>query len=93
MNTNDLVKNTLDQIPTPQADAKKIVALVKQSGKVVGYKLSDDSVVSKPQAISMAKQGHIAQVGIAHRKDQEYLKSIPDGNDNNNLSNLPSITK
>lgn len=93
MNTNDLVKNTLDQIPTPKQDAKRIIALVKQSGKVVGYKLSDESIVSKPQAVSMAKQGYIAQVGIAHRKNQEYLKSIPDGNDNNNLSNLPSVTK
>ena len=40
----------------------------------------------------MAKQGQIAGVGIAHRGDTEYLKSIPDGNENNNLSNLPSVS-
>ena len=40
----------------------------------------------------MAKQGQIAGVGIAHRGDTEYLKSIPDGTENNNLGNLPSIS-
>lgn len=92
MNTNEFVKNTLDQIPQANADAKRIVGLVKQSGKVTGYKLSDDSIVSKSDAVQLAKQGGIAGVGIAHRKDTEYLKSIPDGSENNNLSNLPSVT-
>lgn len=92
MNTNELVKNTLDEIPKANANAKRIVGLVKQSGRVTGYKLSDDSIVTKPQAVSMAKQGEIAGVGIAHRKNQEYLKSIPDGTENNNLGNLPSVS-
>lgn len=92
MNTNEFVKNTLDQIPQANADAKRIVGLVKQSGKVTGYKLSDDSIVSKSDAVQLAKQGGIAGVGIAHRKDTEYLKSIPDGSENNNLSNLPSVS-
>lgn len=92
MNTNELVKNTLDQIPQARSDAKRIVGLVKQSGRVTGYKMSDDSIVSKSQAVTMAKQGQIAGVGIAHRKDNEYLKSIPDGSENNNLGNLPSVS-
>lgn len=92
MNTNELVKNTLDQIPKAHADAKRIVGLVKQGGKVTGYQLSDSSIVSKSEAVQMAKQGGIAGVGIAHRKDSEYLKSIPDGSENNNLGNLPSVS-
>ncbi|MPN34354.1 hypothetical protein SDC9_181847 [bioreactor metagenome] len=40
----------------------------------------------------MARQGEIAGVGIAHRKDTEYLKSIPDGTEDNNLSNLPTVS-
>lgn len=92
MNTNELAKNTLDQIPQPQVTAKRIVALVKENGRVTGYKLSDDSIVSKEAAVAMAKQGGIAGVGIAHRKDSEYLKSIPDGTENNNLGNLPSVS-
>ncbi|MEG1994380.1 MAG: DUF3892 domain-containing protein, partial [Oscillospiraceae bacterium] len=66
--------------------------LVKQGGRVTGYQLSDNSLLQKSEAIQLAKQGGIAGVGIAHRGDTEYLKSIPDGNENNNLSNLPSIS-
>ncbi len=92
MNTNELAKNTLDQIPQPQANAQRIVGLVKESGRVTGYKLSDNQIVSKSDAVAMAKQGQIAGVGVAHRKDREYLKSIPDGTENNNLGNLPSVS-
>ena len=38
------------------------------------------------------KSQAIAGVGIAHRGETEYLKSIPDGTDGNNLSHLPSVT-
>ncbi len=92
MESNELIKNTLDQIPQANENAKRIVGLVKQSGKVTGYKLSDETFVSKPDAVNMAKQGEIAGVGVAHRGDTEYLKSIPDGSENNNLSNLPSFS-
>ncbi len=92
MDTNELAKNTLDEIPKPKADAKRIVALVKDGGRVTGYQLSDNSIVSKEEAVSMAKQGGIAGVGVAHRKDSEYLKSIPDDTESNNLGNLPSVS-
>lgn len=66
MEENTLVKNTLDEIPQANPDAKHIVGLVKQSEKVTGYKLSDETFVSKPDAVAMAKHGDIAGVGIAH---------------------------
>ena len=90
--TNALAQNTLDDIPSPKPNAKKITALVKQGGKIIGYQLSDESTIDKNQAIEMARQGEIAGVGIAHRKDTEYLKSIPDGTEDNNLANLPSVS-
>lgn len=92
MEQYDVVKNALDQIPQPKTNAKRIVALVKEGGRITGYQLSDNSVVEKQQAVAMAKQGQIAGVGIAHRGDTEYLKSIPDGSENNNLGNLPTIS-
>ena len=92
MEEYNLVKNTLDQIPQANANAKRIVGLVKEGGRITGYKLSDETFVSKPDAVTMAKQGQIAGVGIAHRGDTEYLKSIPDGNENDNLGNLPSVS-
>ena len=92
MEDHNLVKNTLDQIPQANANAKRIIGLVKEDGRITGYQLSDSSIVEKQQAVDMAKQGQIAGVGIAHRGDTEYLKSIPDGSENNNLGNLPSVS-
>ena len=92
MDKTDLVKQTLDQLPQANANAKQIIGLVKEGGRITGYQLSDNSIVEKQQAVNMAKQGQIAGVGIAHRGDTEYLKSIPDGSENNNLGNLPSVS-
>ena len=92
MDGQELAKQTLDRIPEAKVGAKRIVGLVKTSGRITGYQLSDNSIVEKQQAVNMAKQGQIASVGIAHRGDTEYLKSIPDGSENNNLSNLPSVS-
>jgi len=83
----------LDDVPTPKADAKEIVGLVKSSGRITGYQLSDGETVSKEDGVAMAKAGEIQGVGIAHRKDSEYLKALPDGTENNNLGNLPSMTE
>ncbi|MDR2043358.1 MAG: DUF3892 domain-containing protein [Clostridium sp.] len=90
--TAALARNTLDEIPSPSEAAKDIVGLVKNSGRISGYQLSDGSVVSKEEGVRMAKDGDIKGVGIAHRKDSEYLKSLPDGSENNNLGNLPSVS-
>lgn len=92
MEEYNLVKNTLDQIPQAEPNAKHIVGLVKKGGKITGYKLSDETFVSRQEGVSMAKQGQIADVGIAHRGDTEYLKSIPNGSENDNLSNLHSVS-
>lgn len=92
MEEHSLAKNTLDQIPQAVPNAKRIVGLVKEGGRITGYRLSDETFVSKPDAVSMAKQGQIAGVGIAHRGDTEYLKTIPNGNENDNLGNLPSVS-
>ena len=88
----ELAKQTLDQIPQSHPNAKRIKGLVKERGKITGYQLTDNSIVEKQQAVNMARQGEIAGVGIAHRGDTEYLKAIPNGNENDNLGNLPSVS-
>ena len=85
-------QQALDQIPQANADAKRIVGLVKEGGRITGYQLSDNSIEEKQQAVNMARQGQNTGVGIAHRGETEYLKSIPDGNENNNLGSLPSVS-
>lgn len=87
-----LPMNALSEIPTPNADAKTIVGLVKHSGKVTGYQLSDGRIVDKAEGVSLAKQGEIQGVGVSRRNDSEYLKSLPDNTENNNLGNLPTVT-
>lgn len=91
MNNEINIKNTLDNIPTPKDNAKTIIGLIKSEGKVTGYKLSDNTNVSKDEAITMASQGMISGVGIAHKGDTKYLKSIPNGSESDNLGNLPSF--
>ena len=92
MDGKELAKQTLDQIPQAKNNARRIVGPVKEGGRITGYQLSDNTILAKQQAVDMAKQGRISGVGIAHRGDTEYLKSIPDGSENNNLGNLPSVS-
>ena len=83
----------LQDIPKPNADAQPIVALVKEGGRITGYKLADGRLLSKEEGIELARQGGIQGVGIATRNGSEYLKSLPDSSENNNLGNLPSVTQ
>ncbi|MBR3825150.1 MAG: DUF3892 domain-containing protein [Lachnospiraceae bacterium] len=87
----DLAYAALDEVPQPQADAREITGLLKTGGKITGYQLSDGATISKEEGVAMAKAGEIRGVGVAHRKDTEYLKSLPDASENNNLSSLPTV--
>lgn len=89
---NFLAMNTLDSVPEPSNTAQTITGLVKERGRVTGYRLSESGIVSREQAVSLARNGGIAGVGIAHRGNTEYLKSLPDGKEGNNLGNLPAVS-
>lgn len=43
----ELAKQTLDQIPQAKSNAKRIVGLVKTSGRITGYQLSGNSIAEK----------------------------------------------
>ncbi len=88
---SELPKLAMDEIPEPSQNAVTITGLVKKSGRVRGYQLSDDRIVSREEGVSLAKSGEIRGVGIAHNGDTEYLKSIPDEKEDNNLSSLPTV--
>lgn len=92
MNKSELPMMAMKEIPQPTSDAKTIKALVKDSGRVVGYQLDDGEILDKEAAIGLARRGGIKGVGIADNKGTEYLKSLPDDTESNNLSNLPSIS-
>ena len=88
-----LPMSALDDIPKANDHASSIVGLIKEHGKIDGYQLSDGRAVSKSEGVSLARSGDIKGVGIAHRGDTEYLKSLPDDSEGNNLSSLPSVSK
>lgn len=83
----------MKDVPVPRADAREIVALVKKSGRTAGYRLSDGAVVDKAEGVRLAKEGRIKGVGVATRKGNEYLKSLPDGREDNNLDGLPTVKR
>jgi len=91
-NNASLAMKAIKDIPLPNADAKEIVALQKSGGKVTGYKLSDGQLVDKERGVELAKQGDIRGVGVSSRNGKEYLKSLPDGTEDNNLGNLPAVS-
>ena len=88
-----LPMNALSEIPTPNANAKQIVGIVKGKGRITGYKLSDNSIVTKQEGVNLARQGGIQGVGVSKRNGLEYLKSLPDQSEGNNLSSLPTVTQ
>ncbi|WP_054743546.1 DUF3892 domain-containing protein [Cellulosilyticum ruminicola] len=74
-------------------DAQQITKLIKHSGDVVGYELASGQHISVEEAIQMAKENKLCHVGVATSKDgSEYIRSLADGDESNNLGNLPSIT-
>ena len=90
-NINQSLPLNAVEIPTAQPYADTVTALKKESGKITGYQLSSGEVLDKKEAVNRARQGGISGVGISHRSGNEYLKSIPDDTEDNNLGNLPAV--
>lgn len=78
--------------PVPNKDAKSISKLIRNNGKITGYQLSDGTILSKSEGVALAKQGGIRGVAIASRNGSEYLRSLPNGSESNNLGDLPSTS-
>lgn len=89
----NLPKNINEDVPVPNQDAKTITKLIKHSGDVIGYELSNGQKVSKEEGIQLAKMGEISGVAVALNKGNEYLRSLPDETENNNLGSLPTINE
>ena len=60
--------------------------------EVPTYELSNSERVTKEQGVQMAKEGNITGVAVGvSKKGEEYLRSLPDQDENNNLSSLPTV--
>jgi len=91
LNNSNLPLRAMKEIPEPRGDAQRIVALAKENGRITGYQLADGRILSKEDGIREARSGGIIGVGVSERKGNEYLKSLPDSDDSNNLSSLPTV--
>ena len=91
--TESMVSHMNTVNPTPVPDALSITGIIKRSGKIAGYQLSNGEQITKDEGVAMAKQNRIRGVGIAKNQGTEYLRALPDGNERNNLSNLPTIVR
>ena len=61
-------------------------------GEINAYKLDNGEIVPKEQAVLMTKQGVIKGVSVVVSKNgEEFLRSLPDNDANNNLENLPDV--
>lgn len=88
----NLPKNINKEVPEAKKDACSINAVVKKSGEIIGYQLSNGEKISKEEGIEKARNGEISGVAIGvSKKGEEYLRSLPDDNENNNLSSLPVV--
>ncbi|KIL34261.1 hypothetical protein SD71_21130 [Cohnella kolymensis] len=67
-----------------------IQAVHYQNGAIAAVQLQNGSVVDIATAIGMAEAGLIEDVNTGrNREGQKTLRSYPDGEQSNNLSNLP----
>lgn len=74
----------------------RIVATRKSTnGEITDVMLDDNTELSVEEAINQAEAGMIEGVVIGYAGRDEFkhktLRSFPDGNDANNLRNLPSF--
>ncbi len=78
--------------PSPGADALSITGLLKESGKISGYQLSNGQKVDRANAVQMAKNNQLKGVAVAVNQGTEYLRGLPDASAQNNLGNLPTVS-
>lgn len=62
------------------------------SGEIEAYELSSGKIITKEEAVGLARNGKIDGVQVLESKNgEEYLRSRPDEDESNNLSELPKF--
>jgi hypothetical protein len=73
-------------------EKNSIKAIIKHSGEITGYELSNGEKITKERGVELAKTGAISGVSVStSRKGEEYLRSIRDDDESNNLNSLPVV--
>lgn len=68
----------------------KVVAVRKDDQNIIAYKLEDGTVLDVAGAVTMCQNGQLegVRVGVS-RAGTEFIRGVADGDDSNNLDNLP----
>lgn len=62
------------------------------SGEIEACELSSGKIITKEEAVGLARNGKIDGVQVLESKNgEEYLRSRPDEDESNNLSELPKF--
>ena len=90
--TINLNNEDLSSKAQSETHKESITAIVKHSGEITGYELSNGEQITKERGVELAKAGTISGVSVATSKHgEEYLRSLRDDDESNNLSSLPII--
>ena len=92
-NSGPLPKSINKETPEPDADALSITGLVKASGKISGYQLSDGRKITREEGVQMARDHKIRGVAVAANKGPEYPRTLPDGAEEKNPGSLPTVSE
>ncbi|OOM68445.1 DUF3892 domain-containing protein [Clostridium sp. BL-8] len=91
-NISEFGKDNLESKSYGNAEQNSVKAIIKHSGEITGYELSNGEKITKEKGVELAKAGVISGVSVStSRKGEEYLRSLRDDDESNNLSSLPVI--
>lgn len=97
--TYDQYKNKTDQTDdieqqgtNNETNQDKIVAVRKNDeGDLIAFQTQSGRQLDYLEALSEAKNGHLAHVDVFHKYGRDILRSEPDGITENNLDSLPEF--
>lgn len=96
MSENDdrIRREVIGEIPLGNnvVETHKIVAVRRNDRELVAYKLDDGTVIDKATAVQMCEAGQLPdyRVGVS-RDDEEFIRGVGDGDESNNLRNMPGF--
>lgn len=76
----------------PNGEKHKIVAVRRLNGVTTAVKLDDGQELTVAQAVNLCENGLLPGFNVGYSKFGEaYLRGIGDGDQSNNLDNLPTF--
>lgn len=85
-NDGNIIQNNPSKAAIPPIDNKP-----RRTGWAYEYLLDNGQVITTEQAYDMAMQGLLENIQCSTNKGVKYVRSMPDGNPDNDLQDLPTF--